>query len=115
MTKPKVFKSIGKLDPSLIATIKETYPYGFDKKLIMIPAGKKLMSVLPFETEEFSYLIKCTLVEAQSLYIKVEIEEGVKDVELDINEILELEGEEKEKVPKKRGRKPKQKADEQAA
>jgi len=94
------------------------HPYGFDKKIIAIPSpipGKKrkLITVLPFETEKFSYLIQVTLKQAQALYLGEEEEEEVKGEVIDLSDILEKEGEEKEKVPKKRGRPAKVKPEEE--
>lgn len=118
MSKPRVFKSIDKLKPEVLEQIMLDHPYGFDKKIISIPSpipGKKrkLITVLPFETEKFSYLIQVTLKQAQALYLGEVEEEEVKGEVIDLSDILEKEGEEKEKVPKKRGRPAKVKPEEE--
>lgn len=70
MSKPKVFKTYEKMDQALIEQLKLAYPFGFDKKLILIPGGQgKLISVLPFETEEKHYLIKMTREEAYKIIV----------------------------------------------
>ncbi len=120
MSKPRVFKSIDKLKPEVLEEIMLAHPYGFDKKIIAIPSpipGKKgkLITVLPFESEKFSYLIQVTLKQAQALYLghdATEDETNTNEV-IDLSDILEIEGEEKEKVPKKRGRPAKVKNEEE--
>ncbi len=70
MSKPRIIKSFEKLEDELLANIKLKYPYGFEKKLIMIKnAQGKLFSVLPFETEEYYYLIKMSKKEAKQIVI----------------------------------------------
>lgn len=68
MNKPKVLKEYGKLSEELLALIKLEYPYGFEKKLILFKnKEKKLISALPFETEDSYLLIKMSRSEAQEL------------------------------------------------
>ncbi len=68
MSKPKVIKDYDKLSEEIQEQIKLFYPYGFDKKLIMFKnAKKKLISALPFEGEDYYYLIKMTKDEAQQI------------------------------------------------
>jgi hypothetical protein len=68
MSKPKVIKDYDKLPEEIQEQIKMTYPYGFDKKLIMFKNAKnKLISALPFEAEDYYYLIKMTKAEAQNI------------------------------------------------
>ncbi len=120
MSKPKVLKSIDKLDPEILERIIAENPYGFDKKLQMIPhpiPGKKgkLITVFNYETEDFSYLIMITLKQAQALYIEpVEEEDEIpEDMKINLSDIIELE--DAEKKPKRRGRPPKEKKEEEMA
>jgi len=118
MSKPRVFKSIDKLKPEVLQEIMNAHPYGFDKKIIAIPSpipGKKgkLITVLPFESEKFSYLIQVSLKQAQALYLGEEEDETNGNEVIDLSDILEVPGEEKEKVPKKRGRPAKVKKEEE--
>ncbi len=70
MSKPRIIKSFEKLDDGLLASIKLEYPYGFEKKLIMIKnAQGKLFSVLPFETDDYYFLIKMSKNEAKQIVI----------------------------------------------
>jgi len=118
MSKPKVLKSLDKLDPDILKKIIAAHPYGFDKKLITIPhpnpgKKKKLLNVMPFETEEFSYLVIITLKEAQALYIPEEEEKDdiPANMKINLSDIIELEG--AEKKPKRRGRPPKKVSEEE--
>lgn len=120
MSKPKLLKSLEKLEPEILQRIIEAHPYGFDKKLLTIPhpnPGKKgkLITVMPFETEEYSYLIMITLKEAQALYVKPEEDDDGIPAHMKINlaDIIELEG--AEKKPKRRGRPPKEQKEEEMA
>ena len=71
MSKPKVIKDYDKLSEEIQEQIKMTYTYGFDKKLIMFKNAKnKLISALPFEGEEYYYLIKMTKEESQKIISK---------------------------------------------
>ena len=68
MSKPKVFKDYDKLDKKVQELLKLQFPYGFDKDIISFKNHKKkLVSALPFETEEFSYLIRMTREEARDI------------------------------------------------
>jgi hypothetical protein len=67
-SKPKVVKTYDKLDDAIVEQLKLKYPYGFDKKLVLIPAAKgKLMSALPFETADRYFLIKMTREQAYKI------------------------------------------------
>lgn len=65
VSKPRVFKEYQKLDKEVKEQIKLFFPNGFQKKLITfkLPNGK-LMSALPFETEDKHYMVKMTEQEA---------------------------------------------------
>ncbi len=68
MSKPKYVKDYDKVSDEVLAQIKLAYPYGFEKKLIRFTnKDGKLVSALPFETEEIYYLIRMTLAEAQQI------------------------------------------------
>ena len=62
--KIRVIKDYEKLDKSLKEKIKTTYPNGFNDDLVFFTNKEgKLVSALPFETEEKYYLIKMTTQE----------------------------------------------------
>jgi len=62
--KTRVIKDYEKLDKSLKEKIKTTYPNGFNDDLVFFTNKEgKLVSALPFETEEKYYLIKMTTQE----------------------------------------------------
>jgi len=64
-SKPKVVKDYEKLSDDILEQIKLNYPRGFRKNLIKFKnAQGRLVSALPFETEEKYYLIRMTISEA---------------------------------------------------
>ncbi len=68
MSKPRVVKDYELLDVEVQEQIKLAYPYGFERKLIKFTNQKgKLVSALPFETEEKYYLVRMTLQEAKDI------------------------------------------------
>ncbi|MBT8190609.1 MAG: hypothetical protein KJO29_09275 [Bacteroidia bacterium] len=68
MSKPRIVKDFEKLSEEVLAQIKLEYPFGFEKKLILFKNKEgKFVSALPFETEEFNYLIRMTPLEAQQI------------------------------------------------
>jgi len=68
MSKPRVVKDFEKLDVDIQEQIKLAYPFGFERKLIKFTnAEGKLVSALPFETEEKHYLIRMTMQEAKDI------------------------------------------------
>ena len=68
MSKPRIVKDYEKLSEEVIALIKLFYPYGFDSKLIQFKNKEgKLVSALPFETEDYYYLIRMTRADAISI------------------------------------------------
>jgi hypothetical protein len=68
MSKPKVIKDYEKLPDGVKEQIKLVYPRGFAHHLISFTNrdGEKKMG-LPFETEEFYYLIRMTAVKAERI------------------------------------------------
>jgi hypothetical protein len=67
-TKPNVVKDYAKLSKAIKEMLFEAYPYGFDKHLISFfsPFGK-LISVLPYETDEYKYMIRMTRKQAMKI------------------------------------------------
>ena len=64
-SKPRVLKDYEKLSDDLKEQIKLLYPDGYSRHLIMYTNKEgKLISALPFETEDYYYLVKMTKVEA---------------------------------------------------
>ena len=68
MSKPKVIKDYEKLPPEVIEQIKLVYPRGFSQHLISFVNrdGQRKMG-LPFETEDYYYLIRMTPVRASNI------------------------------------------------
>jgi len=59
VAKQKIIKKFETLAPELLKLVQETYPDGYDEKLISFLSPKgELEFALPLETEEISYLIK---------------------------------------------------------
>ena len=68
MSKPRVIKDYDKLEDAVTTAIKLSYPYGFETKLIQFKnKDGKLISALPFETEDYYYLIRMTQDEARNI------------------------------------------------
>ncbi len=62
--KPRVVKNYEKLDEKLREAIAERYPNGYASEIQTFSiGGGKLMSALPFETDDFYYMIKFPAVE----------------------------------------------------
>ena len=68
MSKPRVIKDYDKIDETILQRIKLKYPYGFEKHLITFKNAKKhLISALPFESDDFYYLVRMTRTQAQTI------------------------------------------------
>jgi len=68
VSKPRVVKDYEKLDEAILEQIKLTYPAGFEKHLIKFTNREgRLVSALPFDTEEKYYLVRMTLAEAREI------------------------------------------------
>lgn len=66
--KPRVVKDYDKLDQAIQEQIKLYYPQGFSDNLVhFFNKEGKLVSALPFETEEKYYLVRMTVSEAQQI------------------------------------------------
>ncbi len=95
MNKPKIIKDYDKLKDDDKVLVKELYPDGFEKHLILIKNQKgELINVLPYETEDYCYMLKIDLFVSKKKVRKEDIEESDKK-ELDI-EIEEYQGDENE-------------------
>lgn len=68
MAKPRVIKDYDKLSPEVVEQIKLVFPRGFRKHLITFTnkEGEKKQG-LPFETEEFYYLVRMTEEKAAAI------------------------------------------------
>lgn len=68
MNKPRLVKDFDKLSEEILVQIKLEYPHGFEDKLILFKNKEgKFVSALPFETEEYYFLIRMTADEAQQI------------------------------------------------
>lgn len=68
MNKPRVIKDFDALDVAIQEQIKLYYPEGFHEHLIRFPNKEgKLVSALPFETDEKYYLVRMTVAQAQEI------------------------------------------------
>jgi len=66
--KLRVIKDYEKLDPDIQEQIKLVYPNGFSQFLISFTNKEgKLVSALPFETDDKYYLVRMTLKEAKQI------------------------------------------------
>lgn len=66
--KPRVLISYSKLDKKVHQQIKLLYPEGFEGNLIKFhDKDGNAVSALPFETEEYYYLIRMTITQAQQI------------------------------------------------
>src|SRR5665648_721037 len=68
INKPRVVKDYDKLPLDVQGQIKLTYPQGFAGSLITyINAKGKVVSALPYETDDHYYLVRMTLEEANNI------------------------------------------------
>lgn len=66
--KPRIVKDYDKLPLEVQGQIKLTYPLGFAGSLITyIDAKGKVVSALPYETDDYYYLVRMTLEEANDI------------------------------------------------
>lgn len=100
MAKPKVIKDYEKLPTTLVEQIKLKYPMGYEDSLISYTdkEGKQRLA-LPFETDDYSYLIRMTVKEARQIikddddfddngYLKDDVFDDFKD-EYGVDEVDE--------------------------
>ena len=111
--KLRVIKDFQKLDENIQQQIKLAYPYGFNNHLIRFTNKEgKLVSALPFETDDKYYLVRMTNVEARQIIeddkdydddgnlreeIKDEYEDKYSDVDYMSNYFDEGEGDDDDK------------------
>ena len=68
MNKPRIVKDYDKLPLDIQGQIKLNYPQGFAGSLITyIDAKGKVVSALPYETDDHYYLVRMTLEEAYDI------------------------------------------------
>jgi len=101
VAKPKVIKDYEKLDPATREQIKLVYPYGFSENLVSFSSKEgKIITALPFETDEKYYLIKMSMLKAEQLieedddynndgYLKDSAKEGYEDKYADLEYLKE--------------------------
>src|SRR5674476_187734 len=66
--KPRLVKDYDKLPLDIQGQIKLNYPQGFAGSLITyIDSKGKVVSALPYETDDFHYLVRMTLAEAYDI------------------------------------------------
>lgn len=105
-TKPRIIKDYDRLDKSIQEQIKLSYPEGFSQYLItFLNKDGKYVSALPFETEDYYYLVRMTEDEADMIIsadddyeggiLKEEVKEMFEGKYSDM-EILAEKGEEEE-------------------
>ena len=96
-SKPRIIKNYEKLDDALREAIAAAYPLGYADKIQTFDiGGGRLMSALPFETEEFSYLIKFPINEDADLDEQASAEDQDDDLDLEGGEDVEEEEEDDE-------------------
>ena len=111
-TKPRIIKDFDKLDKSIQEQIKLAYPEGFSQYLItFLNKDGKYVSALPFETEDYYYLIRMTEDEADMIIstdddyeggiLKEEVKEMFEDKYTDM-EILAGKEEDEEEEKRER-------------
>ena len=110
MAKPKVIKDYEKLPTTLVEQIKLKYPTGYEDSLISYTDKEaKQRLALPFETEDYSYLIRMTVKEARQIikddddfddngYLKDDVFDEFKDEYGMGDDEEETEGEEQPEI-----------------
>ncbi len=79
--KPKLIKKYETLDSQIQETLNLLYPNGFEKHLITFKNHKgEILSALPYEADEYYYMIKMTKAEAFEI---AEQEMELPDEEID--------------------------------
>ena len=103
VNKPRILKDYDKLPLDVQGQIKINYPQGFSGNLITyINAKGKVVSALPYETEDHYYLVRMTFEEANNIIendddfgddgilrddFALQEFEGHDDVDEDVNDI----------------------------
>lgn len=98
MAKKRIVKNYEALAPDTLEDLKEKYPNGYEQHLIKYTdKDGKLVSALPFETDEIYYLIRMTVQEAKRYdSAEYEDEESIRpDIEgIDVGNEFDGQGEE---------------------
>lgn len=67
-SKPRIIKEFHQLPDEVQDFIKYSFPNGFHNQLVeYIDKGKKKKKALPFETDEFYYLVRMSVQEAKGI------------------------------------------------
>jgi hypothetical protein len=67
-SKPRILKDYEKLDNKIKEQIKLAYPFGFSRNLLTYKDREnKIISALPFETDDFYYLVRMTDKQAKDI------------------------------------------------
>lgn len=94
-SKPRVVKDYAKLDKLVKQQIKLNYPEGFEDNLIKFKNKEgNTVSALPFETDDYYYLIRMTISQAQEIieddddyddegFLKEEVKEEYEEGDID--------------------------------
>ena len=91
--KPRVIKSYEKIDEKLREAIAERYPLGYTSEIQMYDVGGgKFMAALPFETDDYYYLIKFPISEDHMEDLEDSVG-GADDLDLEGGEDVEEEEE----------------------
>ncbi len=99
--KIRLVKDYDKLSPELLGQIKMAYPQGFAGHLITyIDTKGKVVSALPYEVDDYYYLIRMTLEEAYDLVEndKDYDDDGILRDEFALGELEVEEGEDEEET-----------------
>lgn len=67
-SKPRIIKDYEKLSSEIQEQIKLAYPFGFSRNLVTYKDREnKIVSALPFETDDFYYLVRMTDKQAKDI------------------------------------------------
>ncbi len=110
--KPRIIKDYDKLDKRIQEQIKLAYPEGFSQYLItFLNKDGKYVSALPFETEDYYYLVRMTEDEADMIIstdddyedgiLKEEVREMFEDKYADMEILSGKDDEEEEEEQEK--------------
>ncbi len=104
-SKPRIIKDYDKLDKRIQEQIKLTYPEGFSQYLItFLNKDGKYVSALPFETDEYYYLVRMTQDEADMIISADEDYDDAGMLKDDVKEIFEDKYADLDYLPEKDGK-----------
>lgn len=90
MTKKRIVKDYDQIPDEVKMKLKQEYPHGFSENLIKFTnAHGKMVSALPFETDEIYYLIRMTVEEAIQI---VEEDEDFDDFGMELKIPVDNDG-----------------------